>query len=145
LWSPLDSSIGNTAILSAITGSIIHLATLRPFEVEYFMYKMLGLLSVATGLLMAAYPLAGFTITQTVIRVAIVAVSFNAGLFTSMVIYRVFFHRLRRFPGPVGAKVTRFWSAWITSREVKYHKEVARMHEQYGDFVRTGKYTISCA
>jgi tryprostatin B 6-hydroxylase len=35
--------------------------------------------------------------------------SFFAALFTSMVVYRLFFHCLRRYPGPVLARMTKMW------------------------------------
>jgi hypothetical protein len=134
----ISTSIWDVAAIAATSGVAVHIAVLRPFEVEYFMYRLLGSLSLVCFLLSTAYYTAGFTILEVVMQVSVIAMSFNAGLFTSMITYRIFFHRLGHFPGPFGAKVTRFWSAWITAREVKYHKEVAQMHQKYGDFVRTG-------
>ncbi|OCL07514.1 putative benzoate 4-monooxygenase cytochrome P450, partial [Glonium stellatum] len=55
-----------------------------------------------------------------------------------IVVYRLFFHRLHKFPGPFGAKLTRFYAVSRASKNIQYHKEVAKMHEQYGDFIRTG-------
>ncbi|KAH7039667.1 uncharacterized protein B0I36DRAFT_426310 [Microdochium trichocladiopsis] len=51
--------------------------------------------------------------------VATASLSFFASLFTSTLLYRTFFHPLRRFIGPSGAKYTQFWLA-----------------AQYGEYVR---------
>lgn len=68
---------------------------------------------------------------------AIVA-SILLGLFGSMAIYRVFFHRLRRFPGPLLAKVSKFYHvSQITGFD--NFKFLDKLHEQYGDFVRIGQ------
>jgi len=55
----------------------------------------------------------------------------------SISLYRTFFHRLRHFPGPVTASLTRFW-AFYTVNTGKYFKTVKELHEKHGDFVRVG-------
>ncbi|EKG20298.1 Cytochrome P450 [Macrophomina phaseolina MS6] len=60
-----------------------------------------------------------------------------------MAVYRVFFHRLRHFPGPFGAKLSRFYSAYLAGKDIKYYKEIEKMHRKYGDFVRTGPREIA--
>jgi hypothetical protein len=59
-------------------------------------------------------------------------------LATSIVIYRLFLHRLRRFPGPVGARITKAWHMW-KCRKSKNHLVLEDLRRKYGDFVRTGK------
>lgn len=61
------------------------------------------------------------------------------GLFLSMIVYRVFFHRLRHFPGPVMAKVSKLYGLWM-SRGAQYYLEVEKLHDKYGDIVRVGLY-----
>lgn len=58
----------------------------------------------------------------------------------SIVIYRVFFHRLTRagFKGPWYARVSKIWHVW-EARKSQNYLYLARLHEEYGDFVRTGK------
>lgn len=65
-----------------------------------------------------------------------------AGLYLSMLLYRVCFHRLRKYPGPFLAKITNFY---ITARSFKkFHlfEEVQKLHSQYGDYVRLGKWNF---
>lgn len=38
--------------------------------------------------------------------------SYAAGLFSSIIIYRKYFHRLRHFPGPPLAAITKLWHVW---------------------------------
>ncbi|KAL7787138.1 cytochrome P450 [Trichoderma ceciliae] len=66
-----------------------------------------------------------------------ISASYLLGLFTSMTIYRLFFHRLRRFPGPFAAKVTKFYGPFISWDGKSHLKEVA-LFEKYGNIVRNG-------
>ncbi|KAJ3948522.1 uncharacterized protein N0V96_002777 [Colletotrichum fioriniae] len=63
--------------------------------------------------------------------------SYFAGLFTSIGIYRLLFHPLRRFPGPVPAKLMKPYIMWL-NRDWKLHEKYLEMHEKHGDFVRVG-------
>lgn len=66
-----------------------------------------------------------------------ISFGYAAGLWTSMSIYRIFFHRLRSFPGPPLAKITKFWHSFklLDSRN---HLLMEELNKQYGDIVRTG-------
>ncbi|KAK7429582.1 hypothetical protein QQZ08_003962 [Neonectria magnoliae] len=58
-------------------------------------------------------------------------------LFTSIFIYRLFFHHLRRFPGPFWAKITKGYGIYA-NRDGKMHEEYDRLLHKYGPFVRIG-------
>ncbi|KAK8107523.1 cytochrome P450 [Apiospora kogelbergensis] len=123
---------------AAALGAILHLTLLLPYEVEQFMYTLLGgLLASWTGYFFFQIVL-GFSVLSSAFRVLLVSSAFNAGIFVSIGFYRLFFHRLRRFPGPLLAKLTKFFSVSLAVKTVQYHKDVARMHDEYGDFIRTG-------
>ncbi|KAI0016900.1 cytochrome P450 [Xylariomycetidae sp. FL0641] len=68
---------------------------------------------------------------------------FNAGAFTSIAIYRLWFHRLRKFPGPTAAKLTRFWAWRQAAKTLQWHVVVQKLHEKHGDFVRIGPREVS--
>ena len=60
----------------------------------------------------------------------------------SHVVYRIFFHPLSKYPGPLLAKVTDLYStyhAWKGDR----HLEFWRCHEQYGPIIRFGPNSLS--
>lgn len=68
-------------------------------------------------------------------------------LFTSITIYRVFFHRLRHFLGPIWASITKVYGLYA-NRDGKTHEEYDRLLREYGHFVRIGlcthSYIIDC-
>lgn len=58
-------------------------------------------------------------------------------LFMSITIYRTVFHRLRQFSGPTFAKVSKLWHV-AHCLNSKNHLLLEKLHQEYGDFVRTG-------
>ena len=60
-----------------------------------------------------------------------------SSLSASIIIYRAIFHRLRHFPGPALAKVSKLWHV-AHCLDSKNHLLLDRLHREYGDFVRTG-------
>lgn len=75
---------------------------------------------------------------QGTLSATIISLSYFLGLFTSIAVYRLFFHRLRRFPGPLAAKLTKFYGPY-KARGGKSHIHFVELFEKYGDVVRTGK------
>lgn len=69
--------------------------------------------------------------------IAVIA-TYVASLFNSIAIYRLFFHRTKKFPGPTLAKVSKLWHASKVLNSDQ-HLLLDRLHKQYGDFVRTGQ------
>ena len=65
-----------------------------------------------------------------------VAAYFGA-LFSSIIIYRLFFHQLRHFPGPILARTTKLYHASHLRNSTQY-VFMECLHQRYGDFVRTG-------
>ena len=57
----------------------------------------------------------------------------------NMLLYRAFFHPLNRFPGPFGAKLSKFWALGkVVESKVRWYQVAGRLQEKYGDYVRTG-------
>ncbi|KAI1773062.1 putative benzoate 4-monooxygenase cytochrome P450 [Hypoxylon cercidicola] len=133
-----QSHASQAAVSSAVMGIVFHLAIARRLEMEYFMYRFLALFLFTVIAVSSVYLLAEVSLFRTAARICVLAGCFNAGLFSSMVIYRLLFHRLGRFPGPLDLKVSRFFSAYRAAKEAQYYKELAKLHETYGDFIRTG-------
>lgn len=107
------------------------------------MYTLVALGFLTLLGLLTVHLYAGLAPLAALARVALLATSFNVAVFLSIGIYRSFFHRLRRFPGPPLAKVSRFYSAYKASQGLQYFKQVREWNEQYGDFIRTGEYGIA--
>ncbi|KAL2152874.1 hypothetical protein VTH82DRAFT_4029 [Thermothelomyces myriococcoides] len=68
-----------------------------------------------------------------------------AGIYTSMLLYRAFFHRLRKYPGPFLARLTNFYITARSMKKLHLFEEVQKLHEQYGDYVRLGPSELSIA
>ncbi|KAL5476717.1 hypothetical protein ACEPAI_2903 [Sanghuangporus weigelae] len=72
--------------------------------------------------------------------------SFSLFYFTlavSIVSYRLSpLHPLATYPGPLLAKITKFWGASMTTKG-KYHVCLKNLHEKYGPYVRIGPNEIS--
>ncbi|KAF4817324.1 Cytochrome P450 monooxygenase FCK2 [Colletotrichum tropicale] len=73
---------------------------------------------------------------------AAISGSYFAALYTSIGVYRIFFHPLRKFPGPFPARITKFYSMWA-NRDWKLHDRILKLHEKLGDVVRLGPNEIS--
>lgn len=69
---------------------------------------------------------------------ALMFASYLASLFSSISIYRLFFHRLQHFPGPKLAAVTKFWHVFQARNSTNY-RLLQSLHQKYGTFVRTGE------
>ena len=71
-------------------------------------------------------------------RVLVSVTYYLASLFTSIVVYRLCFHRLRCFPGPRLAAVSKLWHVW-QCRDSRNHLVLENLRQEYGSFVRTGE------
>jgi cytochrome P450 family 628 len=90
-------------------------------------------------LLLSAYLLRSLVFSYTCwLFDAAINLSYFGALFFSIITYRLAFHRLRHFPGPIGAKITKGYGLWM-ARNVKYVHELCNLHEKYGDIVRVGR------
>lgn len=63
------------------------------------------------------------------------------GNFASILVYRAFFHRLNRFPGPYMARLSNLYPTVLTAKRLHLYDEVQSLHKKYGDFVRLGQYS----
>lgn len=60
-------------------------------------------------------------------------------LFTSMLVYRLFFHSLRHFPGPVDLRISKLSHVGrLLKGGCKNYELLEDLRRQYGGFVRTG-------
>lgn len=67
-----------------------------------------------------------------------ITATYLGALWTSMIIYRSFFHRLHHFPGPWLAKVSKLYHLF-SNRKLDSHRKLQSWHQKYGNVVRIGK------
>jgi hypothetical protein len=78
-----------------------------------------------------------YGISSGVLLATAMCLSYLVGLFTSITIYRIWFHPFSHFPGPFAAKLSKFYAPWI-ARNGRMHLEHTKLLEKYGNFVRIG-------
>jgi hypothetical protein len=119
-------------------GITFHLC-IRTVEIDYRLWRLLGLYLVSWFSLAVAYnSIFCLGLLHAVGIASFAGVCFHVGLALSITVYRLLFHRLRSFPGPLGAKLSRFYAVKLASKNLQYHLELQGLHRKYGDFVRTG-------
>lgn len=135
-WAPDTVHI---VFLPGILGVLSHLSIL-PLEIDSAIGKLIiGFLLAWVGLAITLVKTYDVEPAPAAADATLIFLSFLVGLFTSTAIYRLFFHRLRHFPGPWAAKLTRFYAVTLSQTSgFQYHLELDRLHREYGDFVRTG-------
>ncbi|KND86895.1 Tryprostatin B 6-hydroxylase [Tolypocladium ophioglossoides CBS 100239] len=67
---------------------------------------------------------------------------FLFGLSSSVVIYRLFFNPLNRFPGPLAARLSKLYYVHLSSNLLG-HQELHKLHQKYGRYVRIGPNDLS--
>jgi hypothetical protein len=79
-------------------------------------------------------------IIQTITQSLQIISSYAGALFASILLYRRLFHRLRKFPGPFAASVTKLWHV-SKCMDSQNHLLLDGLYKKYGKFVRTGIHT----
>lgn len=126
---------------SALLGVLFHMS-IQTVEFEKLMFHFLAaLLVMAVGMSTLFSAFGHLTWPQAFAKSIIIEMIFNLSCLLSIGVYRLLFHRCGKFPGPTGAKLSRFWTSYISSRNFQYYKELEKMQAKYGDFVRTGMTT----
>ncbi|KAF2134736.1 cytochrome P450 [Dothidotthia symphoricarpi CBS 119687] len=144
LSAALDSSWQSTAGFSALLGLLLH-QTIRHLEIDNRGWELVfTYLGVLASLFVNYVTFSSLGVTSALLRTWLAGSAFLLGLYSSMLVYRAFFHQLRRFPGPFAARLSNAYHMIIIKRtNMRYHRHVQKLHACYGDFVRTGPREIS--
>ena len=131
-----------TIIVALCAGVLSHLCILKTnVEIETVMWKLLGsYMAILSALIWAHLSLTSWTLFEALGNTLLAAAYFNTGLTASILVYRLFFHPLRHFPGPLLAKASMLYVVWVVHKSgVRYHKVLDGWHKGYGDVIRVGK------
>lgn len=137
---PFNFSV--TVALPILTGLVVHgLSQYREPPAHLALGFTIVLAPTAALALKDAW---NVTIQEASWAVAFIYTLFATSLSFSMAIYRVFFHRLRDFPGPLSCTLS-MWSWVINDWKGDRFYQIQKMHQQSGDYVRIGPRQISIA
>jgi hypothetical protein len=125
-------------IISAGAGVAFHLATLSQ-ELDYQSYRLFGSYVLAISGLSYTLFQSTHDVLAAVKTTGVMAAVFNTALAASILTYRLFFHRLHKFPGPTLAKASSWWFFFKAAEKTQGHLLIESLHKQYGDWVRIGE------
>lgn len=125
-------------LLATALGVALH-AVACNFEIDMHAIPLAGLFSVLEVVYFyITIKIPGAAVYDAIFAVSTQTICLILGFFASMLLYRGLFHRLRRFPGPAAARLTKFYAVWKSSLAKQYHLELGKLQAKYGDVVRTG-------
>lgn len=84
----------------------------------------------------------GYSYFKSMLHSSVLASVLLTGLFSSMIAYRLFFHPLKRFPGPLAARVTALWVVKENIPDLLFYRKLRTLHQKYDDFVRISKCSV---
>jgi hypothetical protein len=90
-------------------------------------------------LALAQYQFLHLGLASSVVNTVVLAISYAAGLFGSIAVYRGLFHPLRKFDGPFLARFSNLYHSWLLVEKSDNYRLMTKLHEEYGDIVRTGE------
>ncbi|KAL4907119.1 hypothetical protein BDW74DRAFT_121165 [Aspergillus multicolor] len=130
---------------SALAGVFSHIVYFKQGEHHLYglFYIKLLLATIPAGTLLLSRT-QGTPWTTALPLVLKALTSYLTGLYTSTLLYRVFFHPLNKFPGPFSARLSSLWTPTRLSNN-NMHTTLLNMHKQYGPIVRIGSSDLSIA
>ena len=143
-----DSNHKNHSLLyslgiAAFSGVTLHVFYFR--RSEHHMYGVRYLqagLSLFTGAVLCLVKGWSFPPRAAVECIWIHGCACLAGLYASLIAYRLFWHPLRNFSGPFWARITSLWFC-TQIKNADAHKKMLALHSTYGLFVRIGSSDLS--
>jgi len=81
------------------------------------------------------------TTTTPLAAAVCVAGAYGVSLWASMLVYRLFFHRVKGIPGPLLARITKLYHVYY-ALDTKQYLWLDGLNRRYGDFVRTGEFLL---
>ncbi|KAI0502885.1 cytochrome P450 monooxygenase-like protein [Xylaria bambusicola] len=134
----------HVAALSAAAGVVSHLTYFIRGEhmLTAYILVIITILSPPTAVAVLTM-LAGLPFSYAARLTVISYGAYVTTLFTSILVYRAFFHPLRHFPGPKLARLSQFYHFFRIRAKVDNYRHLDRLHAQYGEYVRVGPNLLS--
>ena len=130
-------------LLAFGSGVLLHTTLYRHGEWDLFvpsLFGLYGLLSLCVvGWDQLSSPRTKDSLFGAFKGVACLDTSHILGIALSMTVYRLWFHRLKKFPGPFWARISNVYLTLLTAKKLHAYSEVEALHQKYGDIVRVGE------
>jgi hypothetical protein len=131
--------LSQAASLAAVAGPLSHHLIWIRYEWDSFSPRIAAAAIALQPLALLFLRLAGLNLIQSLVTLAVLQTSYLGSLFTSIALYRLFFHPTRRFPGPFWARLWQWWKVSQFAKSEKGYLVVHELHQKYGDVVRIGQ------
>lgn len=129
-------------IAAAIAGAVSHVCYFNRGEHHFYGALYVQIFTAAFVAAVIGLNQYGQSLGEAIAQVTTVAFFYLAGLYTSLIAYRSLFHSLNKFPGPFGARISKFWlSAQL--KDADAFRQIYKLHKEHGDFVRVGPSDLS--
>jgi hypothetical protein len=129
--------------LSFVLGVLTHLFIFRRGEWNLYVLNILQAFAILESILVYIVARAVEGGDSTIWKVTAISSRFTLsalmGLSISMLIYRSWYHRLSRYPGPFYAKLSNLNITFHAFKRFRLFEEVQQLHRKYGDIVRIGE------
>lgn len=136
-------SIQALTTASAITGVSSHLLWFIHGEHDFSTFRYLGLMILHHAVGYYALTRLGGEATREAVGVlAVTTASYLCATFASILTYRLLFHKLNKFPGPLSWRLTKF-AQLVKNMDFLGFRHIDELHKQYGTIVRVGPSEIS--
>ncbi|KAI1323412.1 benzoate 4-monooxygenase cytochrome P450 [Xylariaceae sp. FL0255] len=124
----------NIVLIAFLLGMVLHHAVFIRGEWHLQAPSVLVAHCIALCLLFAfgCLPTGRGVLRFTSVEIVIFSTVYMASLLMSIAVYRLFFHRLKVFPGPRLAALSKLWHVW-KCRDSRGHLVAEEWHQQYGD------------
>jgi len=141
---PVLATTGAQSALAAGAGLFTHLAYfIRGEHHNSGMSIAIFYISLLPLSTFALWHYLDFTLLESALKTAIFTLSYAAGLYGSMLVYRGVFHPLRKFEGPFLARFSNLYHSSLLVEKSDNYRLMTTLHDQYGDIVRTGPSNLS--
>jgi hypothetical protein len=123
--------------LAAVAGLLSHWGFFLHGECDRWAARIAYFyLAAGVSMFLLQWRVLGAPAPQATYQSFVIDIAYATTLLSSVAVYRLLLSPLRRFPGPVWARLTKLYHFWNT-RHADNYKFMDRMHHKYGDIVRT--------
>lgn len=133
--SKMEPKLLISGVCSAF-GVICHLILFIKGEWDIYTGQLMATSVTVPAVIYGASAFLGNQTAQSIEFAILFPLSWAAGLFTSIIVYRLFFHRLRHFPGPTSHAISTLLVIPSVLPHFQRWLKYKQFHDKYGDFVR---------